>query len=254
MRPIFTALLENKLLLSEPEQCYHLVFAIDDVQTFSYEPGQFISCIAEDSRGKQQTRAYSIASAPDANRFDLCVNRVAGGFFSNRLCDLQPGDRITFHGPHGLFTMVEPATDSLWLAVETGIAPMRAFAQSLFRNSRELSTAKEVRLLYGASRESAIYYRDEFEQLAAAHLGFHYAVSLSDGSESWAGVRGPVEDHVEHTVAAARNANAPAAAQASGLFDLHAYVCGLGEPVSAIRGRLKALGWQRKQIIAERYD
>ena len=43
---------------------------------------------AQDDDGKEQTRAYSIASASNKNRFDLCVNRVEGGFFSNRLADL----------------------------------------------------------------------------------------------------------------------------------------------------------------------
>jgi ferredoxin-NADP reductase len=33
-----------------------------------------------------------------------------------------------------------------------------------------------------------------------------------------------------------------------------AYVCGLNEMVSANRAQLKELGWDRKQIVFERYD
>jgi hypothetical protein len=44
--------------------------------------------VAEDAKGKMQTRAYSIASAPTATAFELCVNRVEEGFFSNHLADL----------------------------------------------------------------------------------------------------------------------------------------------------------------------
>jgi ferredoxin-NADP reductase len=38
------------------------------------------------------------------------------------------------------------------------------------------------------------------------------------------------------------------------MFNIHAYICGLNEMVSANRDTLKSLGWERKQIIFERYD
>jgi ferredoxin-NADP reductase len=38
------------------------------------------------------------------------------------------------------------------------------------------------------------------------------------------------------------------------LFDIHAYICGLNEMVSHNRERLVELGWQKKQVIFERYD
>ena len=64
--------------------------------------------MAEDANGKQQTRAYSIASAANGNRFELCVNRVENGFFSNHLADLPDlpvGGTIRIHGPHGHFIL-----------------------------------------------------------------------------------------------------------------------------------------------------
>ena len=57
-------------------------------RAFPFISGQFISAVAPDPNGKQQTRAYSIASAANANHFELCVNRVPQGFFSNHLADL----------------------------------------------------------------------------------------------------------------------------------------------------------------------
>ena len=39
-----------------------------------------------------------------------------------------------------------------------------------------------------------------------------------------------------------------------GAFGIHAYICGLNEMVAANRERLKSFGWERKQIIFERYD
>jgi hypothetical protein len=37
-------------------------------------------------------------------------------------------------------------------------------------------------------------------------------------------------------------------------YNIHAYICGLNEMVSANRDCLKSLAWERKQIIFERYD
>ena len=93
-----TARLESKLLLSATTQCFHLEFSIDELSELPFIAGQFISTVADDRNGKQQTRAYSLASAPRGNHFDLCLNRVEGGFFSNLLCDLEVGQTVPFHG------------------------------------------------------------------------------------------------------------------------------------------------------------
>ncbi|MDR3578192.1 MAG: FAD-binding oxidoreductase, partial [Anaerolineaceae bacterium] len=86
-RELSTARLAKKTCISESSQCYHFEFAIDQLESFPFTAGQFISAVASDPNGKQQTRAYSIASAARGNQFDLCVNRVEGGFFSNHLAD-----------------------------------------------------------------------------------------------------------------------------------------------------------------------
>jgi ferredoxin-NADP reductase len=38
------------------------------------------------------------------------------------------------------------------------------------------------------------------------------------------------------------------------IYNIHAYICGLNDMVSANRDSLKGLGWERKQIVFERYD
>src|SRR5579863_313031 len=107
-RELLTARLERKDCISESSQCFHFEFVLDELETFPFQAGQFVSAVAEDANGKQQTRAYSIASASNGNRFDLCVNRVEGGFFSNYLADLPmtpPANAIKVHGPHGHFIL-----------------------------------------------------------------------------------------------------------------------------------------------------
>ena len=47
-----------------------MVFAIEDMERFDFAAGQFISMVAPRA-GKTITRAYSLASAPRKNEFDL---------------------------------------------------------------------------------------------------------------------------------------------------------------------------------------
>ncbi|MGC2160927.1 MAG: FAD-dependent oxidoreductase [Silvibacterium sp.] len=256
--PLYTAHLEKKLLLSEHAQCYHLEFSIPELASFDFVPGQFVSFVDEDHKGKHQMRAYSIASAPAANRFDLCLNRVEGGFFSNKLCDMEAGQSARFHGPYGMFTLRQPITDSIFIATGTGIAPMRGFTQYLFPESGEdRSEGRSIWLVYGTRHETEIYYQKYFEKLAAEHPNFHYLSSLSRPHEGWEGLRGYVQDHVAGIVKNRTNgshSSAVAAVAELNGFDIHAYICGLNEMISNNRKRLIEQGWQKKQIIFERYD
>ena len=140
-RELHTARLTQKICISESAQCFHLEYVVEGRDQFAFTPGQFVSLVREDTRSKLQTRAYSIASAPRANAFDLCVNRVEGGFFSNLLADMEPGDSISFHGPHGLFTLRQPLTDAILIATGTGSRPCAGLLSICFRTTAHRSTA-----------------------------------------------------------------------------------------------------------------
>ena len=238
-----------KRCLSENAQCFHLEFEVDGVSNFAFTPGQFVSAVAEDANGKQQMRAYSIASAPHGNRFALCLNRVDDGFFSNRLADMEVGEMQQFQEPLGFFTLHQPLTDSILIATGTGVAPMRGFLQWLFpAGGPDRSEGRQIWLIYGTRHETELYYRDEFEAYAAQCANFRYLPTLSRAAEDWRGLRGYVQ---EHAVGIASESEINAAGPELGI---HAYVCGLSPMINAVRERLKGLGWNRKQIITERYD
>jgi ferredoxin-NADP reductase len=257
-RELHTARLIRKLCISESAQCFHLEFAVEGLEQFAFTPGQFVSLVREDARGKMQTRAYSIASAPRGNQFDLCANRVEGGFFSNLLADMDEGATIQFHGAHGMFTLRQPLTDAIFIATGTGIAPMRGFVEQLFpEDGPALSNGRQIWLVYGTRYPSELYYRDFFERKAAKHADFHYIMTLSRAVEGWDGERGYVQEHVEKIASAhssALSSTTPSAAEGAQGYNIHAYICGLNEMVSANRERLAGLGWDRKQIVFERYD
>jgi ferredoxin-NADP reductase len=263
-RAYLTARLVKKQCLSAATETYHLEFVLPEIESFSFAPGQFVSAVADDAAGKEQTRAYSLASAPDGNQFALCLNRVEGGFFSNLLDDLTVGQAIRVYGPNGFFTLRHPVTDSILVATGTGVAPMRGFLQWLFpANGPDRSEGKEIWLVYGTRHETEIYYREEFEAYAAKHPNFHYLPTLSRGPESWTGLRGYVQEHVEQIVRdRAQRLGQPLSGPpvdpgippAELRFEINAYICGLSEMVNAVRDRLKSFSWHRKQIIFERYD
>jgi ferredoxin-NADP reductase len=261
-RELYTARLERKICISEVAQCYHFDFVLDGMESFPFVAGQFISALATDKNGKQQTRAYSISSAASANRFELCVNRVENGFFSNYLCDLPDGATIQIHGPHGHFVLHQPVTDSVLVATGTGVAPMRSYTQWLFpENGPDRSGGKEIWLVYGTRYETDIYYDKYFEALEQRTPNFHYLPTLSRAQDSWPGLRGHVQAHIAKVVeerAARLGLPLPALAldppAPDGQFDIYTYICGLNFMVAGVRELMTGYGWHKKQIVFERYD
>jgi len=133
---------------------------------------------------------------------------------------------------------------------------MRGFVEHLFpEDGGDRSQGRKIWLVYGTRYETEIYYEDYFERVAARRPNFFYFKTLSRAQDAWAGARGYVQEFVgqiaaEHALQWAQEARPVEDA----MFNIHAYICGLNEMVSANRDTLKSLGWERKQIIFERYD
>jgi ferredoxin-NADP reductase len=257
---LLTAQLTRSVILSEKTK--HLEFKVKELQSFDFVAGQFVSVREPRGENKFVTRAYSIASAPRGNNtFDLCLNRVDQGFMSNFLCSLEVGETAHFHGPHGLFVLKPEVEDVILISTGTGVAPFRSMARDLFGVDRASQpgtrqqmplrppalgvehqhNGRQIWLVYGTRYPEDIYYREEFELLAAEHPNFHYIASLSRPPESWSGERGYVQEHVRKIVGERRN--------------MHAYICGLNEMVSSVRKLLvEECGWDKHRVIYERYD
>jgi ferredoxin-NADP reductase len=241
----FSARLLRSVPLSEFTK--HIEFEMQGVRRFGFVAGQWLSVKGSTPEGEEITRAYSIASAPSENAcFAFCLNRVQDGFMSNYLCNLGGGAEISFQGPFGDFILRPPLRDTLLIATGTGIAPFRSMLEGMFAGGRAgapvapLHERQQFWLLFGARYEQDIYYREEFERLAAEHANFHFLPTLSRGAPEWKGLRGYVQEHVREIVGSRT--------------DMQAYICGLDKMVSANRALLKSLGWDRKSIRYEKYD
>src|ERR1700687_5071719 len=172
-----TARLVRPVPLSEFPR--HLEFEVTDAPRFGFVPGQWLSLKANTPDGEEITRAYSIASAPSENgHVAFCLNRVQDGFMSNYLCTLDKGATIAFQGPFGDFILRPPLRDTVFIATGTGIAPFRSMLHWLLAE-KDRHRGREFWLLFGARGEQDIYYRDEFERLAAEHNNFHFLPTLS---------------------------------------------------------------------------
>jgi CDP-4-dehydro-6-deoxyglucose reductase len=213
----------------------HFVFDVPEMRELRYLPGQFVS-FSRDFDGRKVTRAYSIASTPDGNRFELCLNRVQDGIFSPWLFEADAGELVDMKGPLGYFTWKTPVRDSILVATGTGIAPFRGMLHAYLGEGGD----REITLVYGVRYEESLLYRDEFEALAQRHATFRFRPTLTRPDDGWTGRVGRVQQHALEALGDRR--------------DVDVYICGLKLMVNDMRERLKALGLDRKQIIVEKYD
>jgi ferredoxin-NADP reductase len=214
----------------------HFVFEVAGGQSLVFAPGQFVSLTAEIA-AKRITRAYSISSPPngDPSRFELYLNLAPDGLFSSHLFQMKSGDTLELLPPLGTFVLRQPPRDSLFIATGTGIAPFRSMARTHLSPS-----SPQFTLLFGVRYESHLAYRAEFEDLAQRHPNFRFWPTISRPGPTWGERKGHVQDHLEEALGGRR--------------DVDVYLCGLKPMVDDVRARLKAAGFDRKQIFYEKYD
>jgi ferredoxin-NADP reductase len=213
----------------------HFVFEVPEVEKFTFVPGQFVS-MNHVINEKTITRAYSIASAPsETNRFELCLNLVHDGLLSPRLFEMQPGDTVEVRRPLGMFVLRNPPRDTVFIATGTGIAPFRSILKAQLSETSQAFT-----LVFGVRHESHLMYRDEFEEMAQRHSRFRFLPTLSRPTETWTERSGHVQAHLQEAIGERR--------------DVDVFLCGLKLMVDDVRNILKEMGFDRKQILFEKYD
>jgi predicted ferric reductase len=130
------------------------------------EPGQFF-------RWRFLTRSlwwtshpYSLSAAPGNDVLRITVKDQ--GDHSSALRLLRPGTPVIAEGPYGAFTVSRSGRGAVLLAGGVGITPLRAMFATL---------PGPVTLIYRASSERDIVFRDELEAIAEARGGtVHYVV------------------------------------------------------------------------------
>ncbi len=225
-------LLESRIISPEVR---HFFFEVPEQDYLSFSPGQFVSLTTLVGE-KNITRAYSIASPPQGNLFELCLNRVEDGKFSPFLFQMQPGEEVEMKGPYGTFVLRKPPADSIMVATGTGIAPFR----SMLLAELPHDSLHTFDLVFGVRHEHALLYRSEFEELARQHPNMRFHPTLTRPGPAWGGLTGRVQLHTLQILGERR--------------DVDVYLCGMKEMVDETRALLKEAGLERKHIIIEKYD
>lgn len=208
-------------------------------ERLAFTPGQFISCeLPHDAGSAPLVRAYSLASSPEDDALEICVDRVAGGPGSAHLFSLAAGAELAFTGPFGSFALADPPPVPLVFVAEgTGIAPIRP----MVRRALERGGTQPISVLHGARWEHELVYRDDFEAWAERHPRLHFEpVLLATEAEL-----GPL-DALEGLVL---ERFVRGDADRTRRF----WICGVGPMVGRLRDALRAAGYERKAVRAEQW-
>ena len=129
-------------------------------------PGQHVDVRLTASDGYSAVRSYSIASAPNSERWvELTVERLPNGEVSPYLTqEVAVGDRLEMRGPiGGWFVWRTQQTEPIQLvAGGSGIVPLMA----MIRSRASAGSTAPFRLLYSVREPGAVWYRDELQALS----------------------------------------------------------------------------------------
>lgn len=210
-------------------------FEVVDGQPFHFKPGQFVGIEAEFKRLGYRRSPYCILSAPTGEPvFDLLVRVVPQGPLSERLASLRPGDEVAFRGPTGR-SMVPPDDERalMLLATGTGVAPFYSLARHLL----EGGYPRPITLWWGLRLPEDVCLTEELDDLAARYENFTYAVSLSQPSPTWTGLRGRLTESVPPLIPA--------------LGGTRFYLAGNGAMLEEMAFALSDLGVDQRYIYKE---
>jgi ferredoxin-NADP reductase len=218
----------------------HLVFEEVGATSFDFTPGQHL-CLGTRLNGEQVERYYSIASAPNGNRFELCVKASAEGTgFGRHLAEMKPGDQLQCRGPAGGFRLKEPVRDTVFIACGTGLAPLRAMLHHLIAGEQDRSGGAQLTMILGTRRPDWHYYYDEFRECARRSANFRFWPTISRPADGWKGRTGYAQSHL-------------AEALAGRISGIDVYLCGHSAMVKEIRQSLDQAGFDIDSVIYEKY-
>jgi ferredoxin-NADP reductase len=173
---------------------------------------------------------YSLSAPPRRDRMRITVKAL--GDQSRTLAAIKPGTRVLAEGPYGAMTAARRRRRKvLLIAGGVGITPLRALFQTIPAAARDLT------LVYRASRNEDVVFRRELELLAEQRDA---NLRIVTGRRSELGG--------DPLSAAALEANVPHLAR----HDV--YLCGPAGMTDAARRALRTAGVPRRQIHHESFE
>jgi Na+-transporting NADH:ubiquinone oxidoreductase subunit F len=144
-------------------------------------------------------RAYSMANYPEERgvvKFNIRIatpppgaQGIPPGIMSSYVFNMKPGDKINVFGPFGEFFAKESEAEMVFVGGGAGMAPMRSH---IFDQLRRLKSDRKISFWYGARSLRELFYKEDYDELAAENENFDWHVALSDPQpeDKWKGHTG----------------------------------------------------------------
>jgi ring-1,2-phenylacetyl-CoA epoxidase subunit PaaE len=172
------------------KEAVNLVFE-KPTTAFDYQPGQFITIIAE-VNGQKIRRAYSLCSTPFLDEHPaVTVKRVPDGKMSNHVNETyKAGQSVKIMEPMGMFTTEYDASVGrkvVMIGGGSGITPLISLIRSILYKEPK----SEVALIYGNRSEEYIVFKELLIELQSAHEGrFKLIHILENDPNGFATIKG----------------------------------------------------------------
>lgn len=213
-----------------------------DVAIGPYRAGQHVDIRLTAPDGYQAERSYSIASAPNAERIELAIERLDDGEVSAYFHEVaETGDTFELRGPIGGHFVWEDQDGGplLLVAGGSGIAPL----MSILRYRHDVRSDVPTLLIFSARTWNDIIFREELLALEANDPQFEFIAAITRGI--------PVR---EKDIAHRLDDDAIGRVLTDwGQVPRHAYVCGSNRFVEAAATGLINAGVPAEIIRTERY-
>ncbi len=256
------------------KKVYFVTFRLVSPPTITYKAGQNMMLMippssapsdAKATAGEKATagkpgvnRTMSIASPPSNDHELLMIHDVTPmGPGSKWTVSLSEGDSATIVAPTGGALMfMDTDRRKVMVATGTGVAPFHAMildklsvisrsprsssgeaGQSSDQKSLKAEDRPLMALYWGQRFEDDVYWKEEFDMIAAAHPNFTWHQILSRPTPAWQGLRGHVTEHVLE--------------QEKDMVNSEFYLCGNKAMIEEVRSKLIERNVPKEQIKTE---
>jgi NAD(P)H-flavin reductase len=192
-----------------------------------FKPGQVAVLRVEG----EEPAYFAFAGAPDDRDLEVLVKQKAGA--SAVIYNLCVGSQIELVriAGHGFNLETMKGRDLVFIAMGTGVAPLRSALRHVLRRKGEFG---QLVVLYGARTPDDFCYRDETEDWSNHGVELRQVISRPDGHE-WSGPTGYVQSLLDNVLP---DLSKPAA-----------LICGSREMIEQTRERLGKMGFKREEIL-----
>ncbi len=206
---------------------------------FTFLPGQFVLFDVPliENLENIQTRAYSIASAPQEPDLLFVIKLMRGGRASRWIEDkVTTGTVFTLKGPFGKFTLDEGTTKPyLFVATSTGVAPFRSQILPVLQKG----VTCRIDLVAGVVRKEDFFWEEQWRALEEYYPNFRAHASFLSGEPDWHGETGSVQERISRLITDPSNVSI--------------YICGATEMVQETKRLCVTLGVRKEDVHTEAY-